>query len=549
MKKYILGAVLSLGILVSPLFASAAGLSSAQIQAILSLLSSFGADSATIANVNVALTGGTPTTTGRSFCHNFSSDLTVGNGGDDVSALNQALTLSGIDTTGNAASFTENTAGDVVSFQARYGIRQTGYVGPITRGKLNALYRCGSNQQPVQPAPVQPTNPTVSTPVITGLSTPASAITPGTKIVVSGYNFDSNSLIELDGNQALGITPVSYSPTSLVFVLPTSWGVGTHSVRVVQMKVSNVMSNSVTFTVVAAQQTSGATSGLTSAQIQSVLSLLSLFGANSTTIANVTTVLNGGTITSPTSSNLTSTQVQSILSLLSSFGANGTTIANVNAVLISGTSTITPTISYISPMSAKVGDTVTIYGSNFDSGSYVLVPDVMSINPTSYTSSSLTFVIPSGFTPGTPVIKVSEKASNLSSNGIFLTVTAQQSTVSQPTIHLSGSSGSQVSDSSISVGIGGTFTISGMPQNLQGMSYYYGGGSPPSGYYNRAFFFDQNFGNNNSCGTNDGSSTGVWTITCTAKVSGSSTFYVEIYANGQTYRSNQVTVTIPNGMG
>lgn len=147
MRKYILGAVLSLGLLASPLFASAAGLTSMQIQSILSLLSAFGADQSVISNVQVALNGGTPTTGGSSFCYNFNSDLTVGNSGADVSALNQALTASGVDTTNNTASFTENTAGDVVSFQAKYGIRQTGYVGPLTRGRLNALYGCGNNQQ------------------------------------------------------------------------------------------------------------------------------------------------------------------------------------------------------------------------------------------------------------------------------------------------------------------------------------------------------------------------------------------------------------------
>lgn len=151
MKKYILGAALSLGMLSSPALASAAGLTSAQVQSILSLLSAFGADQSVITNVQTALNGGAPTSGSSSFCYNFNNDLTVGNSGADVSSLNKALTSSGIDTTGNTASFSENTAGDVVSFQAKYGIRQTGYVGPITRAKLNALYGCGSNQQSTQP--------------------------------------------------------------------------------------------------------------------------------------------------------------------------------------------------------------------------------------------------------------------------------------------------------------------------------------------------------------------------------------------------------------
>lgn len=157
MKKYIFGAVLSIGLLVSPAFTQAAGLTSSQIQAILSLLSSFGAEQSIINNVQASLTGGTPTAGGQSFCHNFNSDLTGGSNGDDVVALNQALSSSGINTTGNSSSFSENNAGDVVSFQAKYGIRQTGYVGPLTRAKLNALYGChGMGYIPSPTLPPQP---------------------------------------------------------------------------------------------------------------------------------------------------------------------------------------------------------------------------------------------------------------------------------------------------------------------------------------------------------------------------------------------------------
>lgn len=117
-------------------------------------------------------------------------------------------------------------------------------------------------------------------------------------------------------------------------------------------------------------------------------------------------------------------------------------------------------------------------------------------------------------------------------------------TQTPPSISIIGTSGSQSSNTSINATVGNTFTISGTPQNLSGLSYYYSSGNPPSGYFNRAYFFDQNFVNNNSCGNNDAPVNGVWTMTCTAKVPGSSTFYVEIYANGQTYRSNIVTVNI-----
>ena len=111
-------------------------------------------------------------------------------------------------------------------------------------------------------------------------------------------------------------------------------------------------------------------------------------------------------------------------------------------------------------------------------------------------------------------------------------------------VHLYVSSGSQTSDTSISVNVGNKFTISGNPENLQGLSYYFGSGDPTAGYYARAFFFDQTFGNNNPCGSNEASPNDIWTMTCSANVPGSSAFYIEIYANGQTYRSNTVTVTV-----
>ena len=64
--------------------AHAAALTDAQVQSILSLLTSFGADSSTIANVKASLTGGTPVSTGTgsaaSSCA-FTKDLTDGSSG------------------------------------------------------------------------------------------------------------------------------------------------------------------------------------------------------------------------------------------------------------------------------------------------------------------------------------------------------------------------------------------------------------------------------------------------------------------------------------
>ena len=69
--------------------AQAASLSSTQVEAILSLLQSFGADQSVINNVSVAL-GGSPAT--NQTCVDLSSNLTLGSTGSDVTNLQNYLT-------------------------------------------------------------------------------------------------------------------------------------------------------------------------------------------------------------------------------------------------------------------------------------------------------------------------------------------------------------------------------------------------------------------------------------------------------------------------
>jgi hypothetical protein len=197
MKKYILGAVLSLGILITPAASYAAGLTNVQISSILSLLSAFGADSATIANVTTALNGGTPSSgNGSAFCHTFATDLTVGSTGSEVLALNQALsftTLTLSDHVGNSI-FNENTAADVVQFQGLYGIRQTGYAGPMTRAKLNALYGCSTTPTPL---PTPTPAPAPSTPTITGTAAKGAGnleVDAGGQVSIYGSSLAGNTI-------------------------------------------------------------------------------------------------------------------------------------------------------------------------------------------------------------------------------------------------------------------------------------------------------------------------------------------------------------------
>jgi len=78
MKKYILGTAFSLALLVSPVYTQAAGLTSSQVQSILLLLSSFGADQSVINNVKISLSGGTsPSGAGTTSSQTMSSNASL----------------------------------------------------------------------------------------------------------------------------------------------------------------------------------------------------------------------------------------------------------------------------------------------------------------------------------------------------------------------------------------------------------------------------------------------------------------------------------------
>ena len=132
------------------------GLSSTQIQAILTLLTSFGANSATIANVQAALGSGssttntTTTTTNSnklSFSFNFTTNMKLGTVSADVAMLQKVLNALGftVATTGEGSPGNEGTTfgpatkAALINYQQSVGISATGYLGPLTRAQLNSL--------------------------------------------------------------------------------------------------------------------------------------------------------------------------------------------------------------------------------------------------------------------------------------------------------------------------------------------------------------------------------------------------------------------------
>lgn len=83
------------------------------------------------------------TSSTRDSCYTFSKNFGVGSEGEHVTRLTQALIKDGV-LSNVEKIFDEDLAGAIVKFQNKYGIPTTGYVGPLTRAKLNSLYGCGT---------------------------------------------------------------------------------------------------------------------------------------------------------------------------------------------------------------------------------------------------------------------------------------------------------------------------------------------------------------------------------------------------------------------
>jgi len=113
------------------------------------LIFSFGADSATIANVQAVLSGGSVTTTSSSATSGaFTRDLQLGITGSDVRALQQYLNahgyivaVTGAGSLGNESIyFGTATRAALSRYQTAHGIAPAaGYFGPKTRAKISGL--------------------------------------------------------------------------------------------------------------------------------------------------------------------------------------------------------------------------------------------------------------------------------------------------------------------------------------------------------------------------------------------------------------------------
>ena len=164
--------------------AHAAALTSSQVQSILSLLSSFGADSTTIANVQASLTGSTPVSTGTtstaSAC-SFTKDLTVGSTGAEVTCLQNALKAGGYMTANATGYFGALTKAGVIAWQKAAGVTPTaGYFG----AKSRAAFNLGGSTTTTTGGTT--TGGTVSAGTGTGLKVSLSATSPNGSVLIGG---------------------------------------------------------------------------------------------------------------------------------------------------------------------------------------------------------------------------------------------------------------------------------------------------------------------------------------------------------------------------
>ncbi len=175
--------------------AQAASLTQAQISSIISLLQSFGADQATINNVQASLNGqatpGTGTGSGGA-CPALTRDLQVGSTGADVMALQKFLntmtgtivSLSGAGSPGNETStFGPATKAAVIKFQTLYNITPiAGYAGAKTRAQIAKT--CGGTSTVPGPTPTTGTGLSVS-----AGAQPANALAPAGALRIAFTNF------------------------------------------------------------------------------------------------------------------------------------------------------------------------------------------------------------------------------------------------------------------------------------------------------------------------------------------------------------------------
>jgi len=292
-------------------------------------------------------------------------------------------------------------------------------------------------------------------PIISGLTPSTGAI--NTSVIIAGSNFRS---AQLSGSavkfNSIAAVPSTWTSTSITVPIP-----------------SGVPTGNVAATVTVGGQTS-AGMNFTVTPVPSVTNLSPNTGAigSSVTIAgsNFNAQGAGSQVTfGGTSATITGWTTNSITANVPSSAITGnvvvTAAGGVQSAGIPFTVTPAPSISSLTPSSGAVGSSVTIAGSNFNAqgtGSAVKFGSIPVTSITSWTTNSITAVVPSAAVSGNVVVT---DAGGVQSSGVPFTVTPAPSITALPPIRGA---------------IGSSITIAGANFNSQGTGSQVKFGSTPA---------------------------------------------------------------------
>jgi hypothetical protein len=249
----------------------------------------------------------------------------------------------------------------------------------------------------------------LATPTLTSLSPTSGAV--GASVTLTGTNFGSTQgtgTVKFNGTAATSIT--SWSSTSIVAVVPTGATTGN-----VVVTASGVNTSGVSFTVLATPTLTSLspTSGAVGASV-------TLTGTNFGSTQGTGTVKFNGTA----ATSITSWSSTSIVAVVPTGATTGNVVVTTSGVTTSGKSftvLATPTLTSLSPTSGAVGTSVTLTGTNFGStqgtGSVTFNGTAVT-SITSWSSTSIVAVVPTGATTGNVVVT----ASGVTTSGVLFTV-------------------------------------------------------------------------------------------------------------------------------
>lgn len=158
-------------------------------------------------------------------CYVFSQNLTIGSTGPDVVALQTWLIGRSFDipdiSKGQTPKgyFSESTRLAVRTYQISVGLPSLGFVGPLTRAKINNS--CNTFEIN-KPTPTSVTTTIISSvPTITSISPTYGQ--PGTKVIIKGTGFSKTSKNYIEFNSSIGgttLNAISPDGTTLEFTVP-----------------------------------------------------------------------------------------------------------------------------------------------------------------------------------------------------------------------------------------------------------------------------------------------------------------------------------------